>query len=176
MPLLTDSTIDKISLFKCVRPKEGLPPFSKRKEFGAWIKNQLPAFADFLDQFTIPPTMQTTDEAQRCGVDTYRNPEIQQMLHENSPDHRFFEALKVIFTQAPTSPESAEPIRQLNPITGTSTEIFAKMLARNSIFTKSAVSGVQACGTYLTRLVKNNQYPVSVDEKHAGRRVYTINL
>jgi hypothetical protein len=97
LPLLTDSTIDKISLFKCVKPKKALPTFAKRKEFGIQLANQLPALAAFLDRFEIPKEMQTTDEANRCGVNTYRHPELQQMLHGQSPEHRFFEAMEVVF-------------------------------------------------------------------------------
>jgi hypothetical protein len=61
-------------------------------------------------------------------------------------------------------------------IVGSSTELYARMLARNPALTKSACSGPQACGTYLTRLVKSGDYPITVAHKHKKRREYTFTL
>jgi hypothetical protein len=61
-----------------------------RKAFTAEIAKRLPALAAFIDRFEIPESMRTSEEAQRCGVDTYRNPTVQEMLVEISPEHKFF--------------------------------------------------------------------------------------
>jgi hypothetical protein len=63
IPLLTDSTMDKISLFQCAKPKKGFPPFEKRKAFAAEIAKRLPALAAFIDRFEIPESMRTSEEA-----------------------------------------------------------------------------------------------------------------
>jgi hypothetical protein len=128
IPLLTDSTMDKISLFQCAKPKKGCPPFEKRKAFAAEIAKRLPALAAFIDRFEIPESMRTSEEAQRCGVDTYRNPKVQEMLVELSPEHKFFEAMKLIFTQAPSSPDSGAPTIMPAPVVGGATEVYALML------------------------------------------------
>jgi hypothetical protein len=116
------------------------------KAFAAEIAKRLPALAAFIDRFEIPDSMRTSEEAQRCGVDTYRNPKVQEMLNEISPEHRFFEAMKLIFTQAPSFPDSGEPIIMPVPVVGGATEVYAHMLARNPGLTRSVCSSSGACG------------------------------
>jgi hypothetical protein len=176
IPLLNDSTMDKISLFQCAKPKKGFPPFEKRKAFAAEIAKRLPALAAFIDRVEIPKSMRISEEAHRCGVDTYRNPTVQEMLIEISPEHKFFEAMKLIFTQAPSSPDSGQPIIMPAPVVGSATEVYAHMLARNQVLTKSVCSSVGACGTFLTRLVKNKRYPVTESFQHNHKKIYTICL
>ena len=113
------------------KAKKGFPPFEKRKAFAAEIAKRLPALAAFIDRFEIPDSMRTSEEAQRCGVDTYRNPKVQEMLVEISPEHKFFEAMKLIFTQAPSFPDSGQPVIMPSTVVGGATEVYALMLARN---------------------------------------------
>jgi hypothetical protein len=176
IPLLNDSTMDKISLFQCAKPEKGFPPFEKRKAFAAESAKHLPALAAFIDRFEIPRSMRTSEEAQRCGVDTYRNPKVQEMLVGISSEHKFFEAMSLIFTEAPSSPDSGEPIIMPAPVMGGATKIYAYMLARNQALTKSVCSSVGACGTFLSRLVKSNDYPVTESFQHNHKKVYTISL
>jgi hypothetical protein len=84
--------------------------------------------------------------------------------------------MKLIFTQAPSSPDSGQPIIMPAPVVGSATEVYAHMLVRNQVLTKSVCSSVGACGTFLTRLVKNKRYPVTESFQHNHKKIYTICL
>ena len=78
-----DTIGDKIIMLKCF--KHPLPFVGDRDQFAkiaAMISAELPAFAAFIDGYTIPTDIQTGDS--RFGFDEFHHPDLLAVLNQNS--------------------------------------------------------------------------------------------
>ena len=78
-----DTIGDKIIMLKCF--KHPLPFVGDRDQFAkiaAMISAELPAFAAFIDGYTIPKDIQTGDS--RFGFDEFHHPDLLAVLNQNS--------------------------------------------------------------------------------------------
>ena len=78
-----DTIGDKIIMLKCF--KHPLPFVGDREQFAkiaAMIAAELPAFAAFIDGYTIPTEIQTGDS--RFGFDEFHHPDLLAVLNQNS--------------------------------------------------------------------------------------------
>ncbi len=78
-----DTIGDKIIMLKCF--KHPLPFVGDREQFAkiaAMISSELPAFAAFIDGYTIPTDIQTGDS--RFGFDEFHHPQLLAVLNQNS--------------------------------------------------------------------------------------------
>lgn len=85
LPVLTDDLADKMHLFRCYSGEKA--PTESAEEwqtYGDAIRSELPAFAAWLDQLTIPKNRRDSRNGMKC----YQDPYIVHLLAEQTPEHQ----------------------------------------------------------------------------------------
>jgi hypothetical protein len=169
LPPLTNDITDKIIALKVYKKPMPMPTDlpDQSEQFWNTLLNELPAFADYLENWAIPPDLADP----RYGVVAYQHPEIVEKLGETSPENRLFAMIEEEiygnqFNREPWTGTAAELERRLLRETSDCREEARKMFAWGG-----------ACGTYLGRLEKSQaEYVVGRIASHRvnGVRHYTI--
>lgn len=174
LPLSTDSTVDKIATFWVKNPG-CFPAFENRTQYWDTIHSELPAFAQYLLDFIIPAGLQQKEECQRCGVDTYRSRQAEDVLRPLAPEESFWETLVEILSHRAISFEGFAESTTPNPYKDVSaTAIYSRLLRLNAALTRSAASCSKVVGTYLTRIAAKKDGRVKRNNQHDHNRTYTI--
>jgi hypothetical protein len=172
LPLSTDSIRDKMATFWVKNPG-CFPAFEDRAKYLAIIRSERPAFIQYLLDFPIPKELQRTEEAQRCGVDTYRSSQAEEILKPLGPEESFWETLCSVFSKPATSLAGVGHSPN-SPISGTASDVYSAMLRHNKEVTRSCVSRAQTAGTYLTRIAAKKDGRVTKTIQHDHKTTYEL--
>ncbi len=94
IPMISTSTRDKIILFKAYNG--GIPP-SDRASRGKRFDKALPYWNAFLDEYVIPDL----GPIQRMIVPAWQNPEMMQMIFEDTDDGAFQRIIQILLEEHP---------------------------------------------------------------------------
>jgi hypothetical protein len=146
LPPLDDDVRDKIIALKVVKNPMPMPTRTPEESELFWqtLVNELPAFLDFLEKWTIPDAIADA----RYGVQAYQNPEIVEKLNELNPEDRLLELIDLDLFSNPMVRE---------PWTGTAASLERKLTRDSGKCEREAgklLSWSAACGSYLARLAK----------------------
>ena len=167
LPEMDDSLEDKISLMKTGRARFNTGETDDREELMRRIREELPAFIDYLESYEIPEHLRDS----RTGARAWQHPAIVAMLEEISPEGRLFELIQQCNLggenrQADGSWRGASAQIQHALMEDPST----KQAARHLINWNGAV------GTYMRRLIDKGQAGVSDGGQRKGIQTWVINL
>ena len=165
LPPIDEGLQDKLMLFRCEKRSMPMPTITieQRKAFAQVIHKELPAFCDYLKNWSIPEEL----VAGRFGVKEYHHPKIVETLNRLNPEHVLLELLISCLFSTPTT----EPWR------GTLDELEHELTSDTSALIQSKVKRLfafqHAPQTYLRRL-KRRYFPLIDWEhtKHGG--IWTI--
>lgn len=130
LPPLDDSILDKMFLFKCAKATIG----SDRIKVWRKLKSDLPAVRWQLQKMVIPKDRQCP----RYKVKSWQNPEIVQILKDQSPEERLLGLIDEVLDF---------------PWTGTAVSLQSELMQSKYAFAADKLmKGSSACGTYLARL------------------------
>lgn len=147
LPPIDPSIEDKIMLFKVHKNPMPMPTSSldEREAFWRAIVAELPAFLDFILNWTIPPHLMSS----RYGITHYHHPEILGSLDELAPEIRL---LAIIDQALLNHGKNAQCLFQ-----GSAEELEQKLVGACSAVRPQAarlLGFTNACGVYLGRLRK----------------------
>ena len=169
LPPLTQDITDKIIALKVHKKPMPMPTDTPDRADQFWntMLKELPAFAHWLESWTIPPEIADP----RYGIAAYQHPEIVEKLGETSPENRLW---------AMVDDEIYGNQFNREPWNGTAAELERRLLRDNSECRDEArrmFGWSGACGTYLGRLEKSKaEHVVGRISSHRvnGVRHYTI--
>lgn len=85
LPVLTDDLADKMHLFRCYSGEKAPTESAEDwQSYGDAIRSELPAFAAWVDQLTIPGNRRDSRNGMKC----YQDPYIVHLLAEQTPEHQ----------------------------------------------------------------------------------------
>lgn len=155
LPPINEDIEDKIMLLKVA--KRAMPMATEtgdeKEAFWNVIKNELPAFVFFLNQFEIPVELRSS----RFGITHYHHPELLAALDALSPEERLLEMID----------NEVLGKRYNNDVwRGNASSLFSCLTDDGSDCRQEALrllSHSNSCGTYLGRLQK--KYPDRVESR-----------
>jgi hypothetical protein len=165
LPPIDEGLQDKLMLFRCEKRPMPMPTntIEQRKAFAQVIHKELPAFCDYLKNWSIPEEL----IAGRFGVKEYHHPKIIETLNRLNPEHVLLELLVSCLFPNPTT----------DPWKGTLTELEHELTSNTSPLIQSKVKRLfafqHAPQTYLRRL-KRRYFPLVDWEHTAHGGIWTI--
>ncbi len=163
IPPLTEDLADKVMLLKVLSQPMPMPTNTPREKEAFWaaLRSELPAFVQFLDDYSIPEALRNS----RFGIDTYHHPDLLYRLQETAPEARLLELVDGV----------RFGIQDSNPWNGTASQLTAMLHGdpRYGPQARELLRNSQSCGNYLTRLCGADQSRVT-SRLLQGNRIYTI--
>lgn len=162
LPLITDSIIDKIMIFRAFRHPMPMPTSKTEDRISFWNKilSQLPAFADFLVKSVIPDEM----KSERYGVRHFHNSHILEEINQLSPEKRLLDLIDMCMFSEDEMSIVGEYKLQSRDVEGKLKENIRTREEAGKLLTWT-----NACGTYLSRLSKKYPDRVIIDSDGKDR-------
>ena len=136
IPMISTSTRDKIILFKAYNG--GIPP-SDRASRGKRFDKALPYWNAFLDEYVIPDL----GPIQRMIVPAWQNPEIMQIVFDDTEDGDLHATLQTLLDEKPELDGQAKPahewLKELDGCEQTQRDIYAMNLTPRKFGRKISV-------------------------------------
>jgi Bifunctional DNA primase/polymerase, N-terminal len=155
LPPLDDSLEDKFIILRCEKHPMPLPTQKpeQREHFMTALKQELPAFVNFLLRYQIPDNLRS----ERYGVTHYHHAAVVEALNALAPETKLLELIDAEIFKSPAGShfqgKAADLERRLTA------DYSAVRSAASRLFTFQS-----ACGTYLGRLQK--RYPKRFQQEH----------
>jgi hypothetical protein len=174
LPPIDDSIADKLMIFRVAKVPMPMPSTTaeEKKAFWKTLISELPAFLDFLVNWTIPAELLCP----RFGVKHFHHPDILAALAEMAPQRRLLDIIDM-WMACEFNPNGSL-ITEPRPLVGTAAALEAQLLEH--AVTKTSLQNLlhgwhNAMGTYLSRLAKEHPDRVSSSRSgDEGQRVYTV--
>lgn len=148
LPPIDESLQDKFIIFKAEKHDMPMPTgtHQERNAFISLLRNELPAFVDYLFEFVIPESM----AEDRYGIQHFHHPDILAAISDMQPETKLLELIETAIFGVIPPPSEWE---------GSANELERKLTCNTSDVRREAerlISFPQACGTYLGRLQKRD--------------------
>ena len=170
LPVLTDDLADKMHLFRCfsgqAAPTESAEDW---ESYGEAIRSELPAFAAWVDQLTIPENRRDSRNGMKC----WQDPHIVHLLAEQTPEHQLalllvhlFDTEQLKTQRGKTAQELLEHLCNIEPV---------KWQVKSLLHDDPAL-----LGRYLGRLIaepkrlENRGLTIQRDGKRREAWIYTV--
>ncbi len=159
LPPIDDSLEDKIILLKANKNPMPMPTgqLGARQAFMATLISELPQFLHLLENYRIPPAMQS----ERFGIKHFQHPALLSALSEMSPEMRLLGLIDL----------AMEERDAVGAWTGTATELERMLLeCKSNHEARRLLDWNNATGTYLGRLAKKVPHRVKAERTNSARQ------